>query len=312
MCCVRMSEKTVPQVLFLGNGLCRAFLGEKVAWKNLIKGATSNPAVPDNYESSLPAALEIILRTGNMVSEWAREHHRELYFCLDDSSGEFIDILKQLMTMGFDDILTANYSYELESASIFPQPLTDTRLKNMTDSFLSGKIRKAERKYLLHTFNRTVCDGVSNRIWHVHGEARKPDSMIIGHYYYGSLLNRYISFLKQRGNAYKTHQDNGVPLVQKSWIDSFIMGDVYVLGFGFDRSEMDLWWLLNRKFTEKADTGTLYFYQPKSRQFDEKTELMKVYGAEIVDCGFDYDEDMDFKPFYRKAIEDIRSRMSGL
>ena len=64
-------------------------------------------------------------------------------------------------------------------------------------------------------------------------------------------------------------------------MDAFILGDVYILGFGFDLSEFDLWWLLNRKFNEKADHGHVYYLEPKSPVLDEKLELLKLLEVEV-------------------------------
>lgn len=293
------------KVLFLGNGLCRAYIGDSVSWESIIKKATTNPAIPQNHKSALPAPLEIVLRTGNGVDEWAKKNSSKLYLPVDDSQTEFIKLLQRLLLMGFDDIITTNYSYELESAAIYPSPLTKNRLVNMTSH---TNVDRAEGKYLIHTFNEVEYSDKTNRIWHIHGEARKPSSIIIGHYAYGNLLNHYIKHFNDIGNGYKKNQDFNIEQKYNSWLDSFVMGDVYMLGFSFNLAEMDLWWLLNRKSNEKARTGNLYFYEPKYADFDEKIELMKVYGAELVDCGFNHCDNFDYKGFYISAINDIALR----
>ena len=87
---------------------------------------------------------------------------------------------------------------------------------------------RAEAKFLLHTYNSVTYNGVTNQIWHIHGEARKPDSMIIGHYYYGNILFKYKELLDKRRSKYKYSQDHGEEFPIKSWLDAFILGDVYV------------------------------------------------------------------------------------
>ena len=75
-----------------------------------------------------------------------------------------------------------------------------------------------------------------------------PNTVILGHYYYGNLLfccDEYLTHRapEQRYPLWPGHEE----LEALSWLDYFILGDVYSLGFGFDTSEMDLWWLLCRK-----------------------------------------------------------------
>ena len=87
--------------------------------------------------------------------------------------------------------MTTNYTYELEQAALHPGKISKSKIKAMMHHTEGSKI--AEGKYLLHTYNRAVVSGHHNRIWHIHGEARKPDSMILGHYYYGKLLRRCVA-----------------------------------------------------------------------------------------------------------------------
>lgn len=100
----------------------------------------------------------------------------------------------------------------------------------------------------------------------------------------------------------------------RSWIDSFILGDVYILGFGMNFSEFDMWWLLNRKKREKAQHGRVYFYEPGCGGFGEKEELLKLLDVEVIHCGIpnpqgsNAEKDRQFRLFYQCAIEDIQKK----
>ena len=134
---------------------------------------------------------------------------------------------------------------------------------------------------MLHTYNEVR----DIPVWHIHGEARKGRSIVVGHYWYGSLLSKYKNVLDERKNSYQKSAETGEFRVT-CWLDALIMGDVYVLGFGYDISEVDLWWLLNRKNSEKSPKkGTLYYYSNEDTEsFNEKEELLKVCGAEVIRC----------------------------
>ena len=68
-------------------------------------------------------------------------------------------------------------------------------------------------------------------LFHVHGEARVPNAVILGHYYYGNLLfccDEYLTHRapEQRYPLWPGHEE----LEALSWLDYFILGDVYSLG----------------------------------------------------------------------------------
>ena len=85
----------------------------------------------------------------------------------------------------------------------------------------------------------------------------------------------------------------------KSWVDHFMLDDLYILGFGMDLSEADLWWLLcckKRHFPEKEN----FLFIPKKDLSDEKGLLLKTYGVNVIT-----DKVIDYKEYYRKTVNEI-------
>ena len=291
-----------PHTLLLGNGLNLSYGG--TSWSDLMK----NINVRDDFnpcEMCSPLPLQAILLTNNNLKETMKSHSRVFYGKVQDPM--HMQILQELLTMGFDDILTTNYSYELEEAAFGMAELSEYKLKKI-NKCTQGKV---EPRYLLHSYNEVSCRSVKNRIWHVHGESRKPDSMILGHYWYGNMLFSITEELKQKKNQYYFKQNHGEEIQFDSWLDSFILGDVYVLGFGYDLSELDLWWLLNRKYRENADKGRMIFYEMESLEQREKIELMRLFGVCVRSFGMmkpdrgDPQYSQKYEAFYAAAIEDI-------
>ena len=129
-------------------------------------------------------------------------------------------------------------------------------------------------------------------------------------------------YLANKGNLYKVLQDSEKEIYIKSWIDAFILGDVYIVGYGLDWSEMDLWWLINRKANEKAEHGDIHFYEPNSdgtTEIDECLELIKIFSGKnggVHDMGISIPTEKDeqnaaYIQFYNKAIEDISLRVAN-
>ena len=299
----------LPRVLLLGNGLNQAFGAD--SWANFLnridrRSETDKWAMPAD-KLDCPAPLKAVLITGDRV-DLAMKQHKNYFF------GKVTDerhrkMLTDLLSCGFDCILTTNYSYELEIAALNTETISEYAVKKLAAH--TSEVKSCEAQCMLHTFNRADYGGVNNRVYHIHGEARKPNSMVLGHYYYGNLLYRIKDIIKKRQNSYAYWHDSETGIPQKSWVDAFVTGYVYVLGFGYDQSEMDLWWLLNRKYREKTLHGKVYFYEPKFRLYDEKTELLRVLDVKHKDLGFDGTKgDIDFVEFYKAAVADIVRKMS--
>ena len=305
-----------PRILLLGNGLNLAYNEGSLSWKGFIRNV-SQPDVPDTV--TLPLSLEVVLRTKNRVKPTMKAHSRALYG--EVNSDEYRAMMRELLNLGFDEILTTNYSYEIETVALGVREISDYRLKKIARSTTG----RADRKFLLHSYNEVVTDGVKNHIWHIHGEARKYESMVIDHYQYGALLNRFVNFCRWRDKEKASKVKTGP--ARESWLDVFMKADVYVLGQGFDFAEMDLWWLVNRKGMESR-SGKVIFYEPKSdRNYDAKIELLRSYGAVPVDFGITLPEKPGhrateethrkyreetaalYSRFYKMAVEDMKTRI---
>lgn len=298
-----MSEKQIkyPQVLLLGNGLNKAFGGS--SWDQLINSIWTNDEVALETIHDVPFPLQAVIATKDNIDEKLKEKPDSFYGV--KSIDEIKIYIEQLLEMGFDHILTTNYSYEIERVAC-PSVKRDGEYCRKLMEHTRG-CRKAETRYMLHTYNQVPYKKHANKVWYIHGEMRKPQSVILGHYYYGKLLGKYMVELDKRKNKQIKLQKNHKPPIMESWIDAFIMGDVYVLGFGYDFSEMDMWWLLNRKKREDAQHGDVIFYEPS---FDKeiKFAMLDVYGAKIKDLGFNGPK-INYKEFYKLAIEDIQKHI---
>ena len=316
----------MKNVLLMGNGMNRAYRSEAFSWQKLLEDMTTVENLPEH--KNLPFPLEVVLRTNDQVDKALVQFSGQMYGSVE--SEKMRCVLAELLKLGFDEILTTNYDYTLEGTAIYPKKVTDAWLKKTMQH--TNEVAKAESAYLLHTYQSVEFEGVPNRIWHIHGEARKPSSIVIGHYIYVNLVSKWREKLKERADKYKTwdHEKESA-----CWLDSFVLGNVYVLGLGMDFSELDLWWLLNRKKREKAEHGKVIFYDPEKPGDEAKYALLRAYGVEIRHLGFkllpyadkmpcddDLQEEEDLKEqkvqeynagiyadFYGDAIEDIKREM---
>ena len=298
-----------PQVLLLGNGMNRTFGG--ISWSDLMGEISVRTDIPAKLTCPMP--LQAVLVTNDKVGALMKKHKASFYGTV---SPELAEQLHKLLAMGFDDILTTNYSYELEAASCGNKVITDSFLRKTCKNIRDGE--RVEPKYMLRTCQMIKFHDVSNRIWHIHGEARKPDSMILGHYYYANMLCRMKNYVDSRYASYAAYSRERKNIELHGWLDSFILGDVYMLGFGMDFSELDLWWLINRKKREGTLGPKIHFYEMGAEEFNEKHELLSLMNVEIHTLGMikpqkdAENSDAVYREFYSRAISDIHSRMSIL
>lgn len=295
-----------PQILLLGNGINRAF--DSDSWDDLLNSIDRRRDRYDIGGFRCPEALKAILITEDNVDK-ALENKKEALGNLGtEKSEKQMRLLRRLLELPFDEILTTNYSYELETAALGHDKVNERALRRMQAH--TDEVSRCESSFMLHTYNRVELGDPENgerRIWHIHGEARKPGSMILGAYYYGNLLGKIVDLNKKRGNYYSLPRSEGTPKI-RSWADAIILGDVYILGFGFAFSETDMWWLLNRKKREPGSVGKTYFYElkPSSEINRAKLDLLRLMGVKII---YNTVSNNDWQEAYERAIADIEKRV---
>lgn len=292
-----------PQVLLIGNGLSR-----RVDWKQFIE-AVSIKDIEKYYKDKEPQLPNLILTsTVTDINDSVRQN--QYIKSLDDYICNPSEQIKNLLNINFDAILTTNYTYELEYnlKSNYCSLSDNTKREKYAKTTESGY----DSKYFIHTFNRIPNGASLHDIWHIHGEQRRKSSLVLTHDEYARLMSQIINYNNKIGNKYDYYYDN---LKFKSWIDYFVMGDLYILGQGFNFAEFDLWWLLLRRIREKAETGKIIFYEPQNEDNKYKLLALEDLGVktETLGCVIDKSKNINeqYKNFYDMAIKDIYQKVSN-
>lgn len=141
------------------------------------------------------------------------------------------------------------------------------------------------------------------QIWHIHGHACAPNSVIMGHYFYGKLLSSIQGYISKMLKGWRMKQNLGHDFEIRSWVDSFMTDDVYMVGFGMDLCETDIWWLACCKKRHFPDSR-IYFYVPEwdLPKDDPRRILMNAYGIIIreISC-----PEKDFSAFYEEILKEL-------
>lgn len=297
-----------PQILLIGNGLEQT--SDQLSWKELVASlkVEGSPEIPKEVSETLPFPLlyELLSTPEDAPAQLSREdiaaEDKRLKKAMEKLKHHSNPYLDRLPALGADHVMTTNYTYCIDSA-FFPG-------KNFSKPTARSKVRfqcgdgPKELNYRLHTGYLAGETG----IWHIHGEVGNPQGIVLGHDRYGRLLGRIAEVCGRQ--RYSADQERLVMKRFESWPELFLYGDVYVLGFGFDPSEFDLWWLLRRKQRERYADGRVYYYDcPTENGFTKaKHYLLKANGALLLDAGAA--PGCDYGPFYDLALRDIARRIA--
>lgn len=288
----------MEKVLLFGNGL--NLLNQNLSWKTLL----SNVQVKDEAGLTVHDSLDLVdvpypLQYDYLLlsSDFRKRVHdvkdstgwkkviEDRQFALKKAICDELKafspnaIYRQLASLSFDAYLTTNYDHVL-----------DETLNAM--SFLSVVGDKSEMNYNIRRKRCLLKGSDKKTIYPIHGDMDNPRSIVIGYNHYCGTVAKISDYLK--GN-YKWKIGKGTELkiprmldrLQNgddqfySWIDYIFMSDVYIVGLGFDYSEIDLWWLLDRRQRMVRGDGVMkqnkivYFVtkDPKELSPQEKTKV---------------------------------------
>lgn len=290
----------IPDVLLTGNGLHRAFEDEN--WDKLLRELSAGRFSDEEWEAlkKLPYPQLAIVATGNHLDSGMKEVSKR-YIQSEILPGED-RLIRKALDSEFEVILTTNYSYEIEKAICPGFKISIGNVSKYRKKTCKNKPKletTALYRYLLVPYDE---DEVP--IWHIHGEAAIPDSMVIGHYYYGRLLSVIKSYTAEAIKRYKIAEKNGDIFYPRSWVDYLLFGNVYIVGQGMDPSEMDLWWLLDCK--RLYGKGTTVLYKPEMPEQYEK--LAAACGMKTVNG----DKPNSYAEYYDTIFELIKKRKQGI
>ena len=154
----------------------------------------------------------------------------------------------------------------------------------------------------------------SRYIWHVHGEADKPETILLGHEQYAGQLQKLRTYATaDRGSQRRPRSPFKVGALdfegsgeQYSWIDVFFRDEIHILGLSLDYAEIDLWWLLayKRRLHQMSgyEVGSTIFHQarPPATKHDAcRLSILESFGVQVqrhsLDNGYSqvYDEVLD-------------------
>lgn len=235
------------------------------------------------------------------------------------------EFLSKLFSIGFDSILTTNYTFEVEKVLLNEcNEKEDSRVEESNAEEVVNSIREnltlcaenldkeAKDRLFKHTFKQLSIlklhfainkEQKVNRIWHIHGNLTDPCSLIFDHHSYGnslSVFHEYMRSFMKNFNLAITH--SAEKYIIGSWIDYFFLSNIYIVGLSLDPSEIDLWWLLHEISRLKDELKEKYknIILGKITFYDVERNLDKELQKKALSSAFG----IHYKNFYRKDVDE--------
>lgn len=296
--------KKRPQVFLFGNGLVY-----NKKWGEVIDDLKDESEENFLKDTDVPYPLQSSVLFHKENTKKYKKY--DTYFNNTDDNQvhyhykESYNLLESVADINFDAYLTTNYTYELENIFKFDY------LKRKNKVYYAYTTQKEkDKKRIIHTYNSFKYKQMEKNVWHIHGEVRNKSSLIFTHDDYCRLIGDLKKVNDIVANNYEKKKDN---FTINSWFDYFIVADIYILGFGFSFSEIDLWWLLCRRLCEKSGYGRIYFFEPKYKSQNDKYEVMKKFAINVEHLGFSDEKkeisNEDYEKFYFKSLKEIKKLM---
>ena len=278
-----------PKVLLLGNGMLKLCGGS--SWKELLEKISGG--VTNIDLNGIPYAMQPEALCGVNVEEVQRRTAEEI------KNSPVHELLRKLLELDFDAILTTNYSYEIEQV-LSGKTWTEYQRKRAFCA-LDGKSTVRDNTYICNIIEKQEDRQVP--VFHIHGEMGRKHSLVLSYYSYAKAVARLTEFNRVRGNQYAEYQQENKPFEVHGWLDYFLMSDVYTVGLGLDTSEFDLWWAIERKARENAEHGALKVFITEETDKPLPQEvLLRAMKAECIRVNV---TDNEYESAYRETVRQI-------
>ncbi len=284
----------MKNTIFFGNGLNRVSTNS-VSWTDLL-----DKLKKDNFFSSktLPYTMTYERIFMEKYLHERNTSHDELAIkeliaiaMKEQGSNRLFELIAK---MEFDNYITTNYDYAFEKA-----------IGVSSEKLSTEEIYSLRRKRAYRTSN-----GVKF-LWNIHGEIDNPKSIMLGLDHYCGSMSKIESYIK--GNykySFDGEEKKVSPMSEKlksfefcytSWVDLFFSSNIHIVGFSLDYSEMDIWWILNKRarfLTKNLIKNKVYFYTNSIDE--EKMGLLRSFDVEVVTSA-----NSNFESMYWKAIKSM-------
>lgn len=280
----------MSNTLLFGNGLNR-LSSNAVSWSQLLDSLK----VKDNFpHNNLPYTMvyeQIFMGTNSSDPDKELSIKNEIAKALTTQNSN--EVMNRLASMNFSNFITTNYDYA------FSEVLNVSSEKLSTEDIYS---LRRKRKF------------GDKILWHAHGEIDHPKSIMLGLDHYCGSVGKIDAYVKGKYSFNADGKTISITSIEDkiinnafcntSWIDLFFSTNVHILGFSLDFSEIDFWWLLNKRarlHRQGKITNQIYLYVTDIE--DQKEKLLNSFNINVIKTPVVNDK---YEEMYLHIIEEMR------
>ncbi len=307
-----MKKDNQENTLLLGNGFSQTVFKEIPSWDGLFKGTDLSI---DNYTIRYEAYR---LLKGNAHAEEAVVKKRLIEKInvpfseknLNNGVCDLDDFGMYLCKSNINNIITTNYDTGIEFI-LNKCGYEEQKVIGVTPE----KVYNI-RTYKLYTNGKSLH---SVKLWKIHGDIDRIASITLGFdQYCGSLAKltdyvkgKYSSSQNSKSIRCKTHMKdkcNNNNFDSLSWAELFFRTNVFIVGFGMNFSEIDIWWLINKRARFKnngvmINNTITYLYNPIYEDREKKPAIFSALDAFNVIC----QPIKPNEPYFKEIFEKIQN-----
>ena len=282
--------------IFYGNGL-NLLSSNASSWDVLIrtiKEAEAESKIPNTLQYEAKCLLE------KMVSD---EGEKELKkrICKDLKTYQTNEIYSALSKLGAEHYITTNYDFTMQ-------------ISLLETGFTPNGGDHSETKYSLKRHVEYADDNSLKKVWYIHGEFGRLNSIMLGHKHYCDSISKMIEFIEKEDKEEPKNKQSLINRLKSgnmtvlSWIDLLFLSDIHIIGYGLYYEEIDLWWLLT--YRKRLIDNNPSLIKNKIILYGDvpqgKSELLINFGVEIVPS-----EKTEYMDKYKEYIEKIENSINN-
>ncbi len=259
----------MSNTLLFGNGLNR-LSSNAVSWSQLLDSLKVRDCFPHDNLPYTMVYEQIFMGSNTSDPDKELSIKNEIAKALTTQNSN--EVMNRLALMNFSNFITTNYDYA------FSEALNVSSQKLSTEDIYS---LRRKRKF------------GDKILWHAHGEIDNPKSIMLGLDHYCGSVGKIDAYVKGKYSFNADGKTVSIASIEEkirsntfcntSWIDLFFSTNVHILGFSLDFSEIDFWWLLNKRARfcrQGIITNEIYLHVT---EIDEQKErLLDSFNVNVI------------------------------
>jgi hypothetical protein len=237
----------MKSTILFGNGINR-LIPSNISWNQLLDKIKGTNKFKDDILPNTMIYERIVLQRLTKKKDILLDEYEvksDIATLLEDISAN--EIYLELFNINAQHYITTNYDYGFVTSILsLPEILTPIEEYSTEDVYSIRRLKRIKNS-----------NELEKNFWQIHGEIRKPATIMLGlDHYCGSIgrIDRYIKGSYRyssdgkeilEGSIEQKFNDNSFN--NSSWIELFFTSNIHIIGFTFDFSEIDLWWILNKR-----------------------------------------------------------------